>query len=301
MFIALIALPLCAADVILTGRVVDENDAPVRAARVNVRTVAGTNFWEIQSDPTGAFSITLPGPGDFLINVACEGYYALKDRPVRVDASQELTLAISSVREVFQSENVSAETSPVDVGQTQNQERLTGTEINSIPFANSHSLVNSLALMPEVVQDAAGTLHVNGSSENQVLYLLNGFDITNPISGQFQTLLAVEGIRSVDLSSGRSSAEFGKGSAGVLAVNTENGTDKLHYTATDFIPGINIQHGPRLGSWYPRFGVSGPIVKGRAWFSDTLEPEYIETLVTGLPSGQDTAPDLPAATCCIRR
>ena len=55
---------------------------------------------------------------------------------------------------------------------------------------------------------------MSGSSPNQVLYLLNGFNLTNPISGQFQTLLAVEGIRSLDLSSGRSSAEFGKGIGG---------------------------------------------------------------------------------------
>jgi hypothetical protein len=35
-------------------------------------------------------------------------------------------------------------------------------------------------------------------------------------------------------------------------------------------------------------GVSGPIVKGRAWFSDTFDSEYTESLVTGLPSGQNT-------------
>ena len=144
---------------------------------------------------------------------------------------------INSVREVFQSENVNAETSPVDVDQTQNQERLTGTEVNDMPYANSHSLRNSLQLMPGVVVDPPGALHVNGSSENQVLYVLNGFNITNPISGQFQTVLAVEGIRSLDLSSGRYSPEFGKGSAGVLNISTENGTDAFHYTATDFIPG----------------------------------------------------------------
>jgi hypothetical protein len=53
----------------------------------------------------------------------------------------------------------------------------------------------------------------------------HGLNITDSISGQFQTLLAVAGIRPIDLSSGRYSAEFGKGSASVLAVRTENGTD----------------------------------------------------------------------------
>ena len=211
---ALASVPVCAADVTLRGRVVDENEAPVRAARVTARPAASSTTTapaisapegslEAQTDPDGAFEIMLPGPGDFLVSVEREGYYALKDRAVHVEASQEMTLVINSVREVFQSENVNAETSPVDVGQTQNQERLTGTEVNDMPYANSHSLRNSLQLMPGVVQDPAGALHVNGSSENQVLYLLNGFNITNPISGQFQTLLAVEGIRSLDLSSGR--------------------------------------------------------------------------------------------------
>jgi Carboxypeptidase regulatory-like domain/TonB-dependent Receptor Plug Domain len=270
------------ADVTLHGRVVDENDAPVRGARVTVQSR------EAQTDPTGGFILTLPGPGDFQVSVAREGYYALKDRAVHVESSQEITLVINSVREVFQSENVNAETSPVDVGQAQSQQRLTGTEVNDMPFANSHSLRTSLALMPGVVSDTSGTLHVNGSSENQVNYLLNGFNITNPITGRFETLLAVEGIRSVDLTSGRTSPEFGKGTAGVLGVSTENGTDSFHYTATNFIPGIDIKQGVRLGNWYPRFGVSGPIVRGRAWFSDTFVSEYTQSLVTGLPSGQDT-------------
>jgi len=281
----LTAAPLGAAD--LRGRVVDENEAPVPAARVTARTAASSTLAAAQSDPTGAFSLALPGPGDFLVSVEREGYYALKDRTIHVETALELTLVINSVREVFQSENVNAETSPLDVGRTQNQENLTGTEVNDVPYANSHSLRTSLQLMPGVVLDPAG-LHVNGSSENQVLYVLNGFNITNPISGQFQTVLAVEGIRSVDVSSGRPAAEFGKGSAGVLAVSTENGTDSLHYTTTDFIPGVNLQQGLHLGNWYPRLGVSGPIVRGRAWFSDTFSSEYTESLVTGLPSGQNT-------------
>ncbi len=146
----------------------------------------------------------------------------------------------------------------------------------------------SFELMPGVLQDRSGALHVNGSSENQVLYVLNGFNITDPISGQFTTLLAVEGIHSVELSSGRYSPEFGKGSAGVLAINTETGSDRFHYSATDFIPGLNVQQGLHLGNWYPRFGVSGPIVHGRAWFSDTFDSEYTQSIVTGLPRGQNT-------------
>jgi hypothetical protein len=286
----LAALPLGAADITLRGRVVDDNDAPVDAAHVSARPAAAAvdAAIAVQTDPTGAFTIQLPAAGDYLFDVERQGFYALKDRVVHIEGAQELTLAINAVREVFQSENVNATTSPVDVDQSLTGEHLTGTEVNDIPFANSHSLRSSMQLMPGVLQDTAGALHFDGSAENQVLYLLNGFDIGNPISGQLQTLLAVEGIRSLDLSSGLPSAQYGKGTAGVLNINIQNGTDAFHYTATDFIPGFNIQQGVRLGNWYPRFGVSGPVVKGRAWFSDTFDSEYTEALVTGLPSGQNT-------------
>jgi Carboxypeptidase regulatory-like domain/TonB-dependent Receptor Plug Domain len=272
---------------------VDENNAPVRDARVVARpaalsNVAGASSWEAQTDPDGSFTLMFPSSGDYLVSVEHPGYYALKDRPVQVAGTEELTLAINAVHEVFQSENVSEQTSPVDVSQAQNEEHLTATELNDIPYSNSHSLRNSLTMMPGVVQQPTGPLHFDGSSENQVLYLLDGFNITDPISGRFQTLLAVEGIRSVDLSSGRYSPEYGKGSAGVLGVNAESGTDAFHFTATNFLPGLSIQQGLHLGNWYPRFGFSGPILRGRAWFSDMFDSEYNQTVVTGLPKGENT-------------
>jgi hypothetical protein len=288
LFGVLAALPLYAAEATLSGRVVDEDDTPVRQARVVVSASPQGNTWNAVTGPDGTFSLVLPSPGDFLISVECEGYYPLERKPVRLEASQEFTLTLNSVREVFQSTDVNEKTSPLDMEQTQNQERLSGTEVNNIPFSSSHSLVNSMTLMPGVVQDASGTTHVNGASDNQILYLLNGFNITNPISGRYQTLLAVEGIRSLDLNSARISPQFGQGSAGALAIETEGGTDTWHYTATDFVPGLDTHSGLHLGNWYPRFGVSGPIVRGRAWFSDTFDAEYNESVVTGLPSGQNT-------------
>jgi hypothetical protein len=142
-------------------------------------------------------------------------------------------------------------------------------------------------MIPGVIQDQTGALHFEGAAENQVLYTLNGFNIVDPVTGRFNTRLAVEGIRSLDFSSGRFSPEFGKGSAGVLAIHTDTGTDEFHYTATNFVPGVDTQNGLHLGNWRPRAGISGPLLRGRAWFANNFDAEYNQTIVNGLPAGQN--------------
>ncbi len=279
-----------AAGISLSGRVVDENEAPVAGATVTLRPAppASGGSWSAQTDPAGAFTLSAPGEGDYLIDVERAGYYKLAARAVRLEGPQEITLVINRVREVFQSVNVGEQPSPVDITDTPSEERLTGTEVNDLPYQNSHSLRSAMKIMPGVVEDAGGGMHFNGSSENQVLYTLNGFDIADPYSRQFHTSPAVEGIHSLDYAGGRYSPELGNGSAGALNISTENGTDAFHYTSTDFIPGVQLQQGLRLGNWYPRAGISGPIKRGRAWFSDNLNFQYNTALITGLPSGQNT-------------
>lgn len=289
-FLLVGAVAARAADPALSGFVKDENEAPVAEARVMVRAAAPSpgGPWQTQTDTTGAFALRLPRAGDYRIDVQLQGYYELKDRPFHIEGTLEVMLMINPVREVFQSVDVNGRPSPVDISQTRNQERLTGTEVNDIMYPNSHSLRDAMQLMPGVVESRSGELHFNGSAESQVQYVLNGFNIADPVSNQFHTVLPVEGIQGLEYSSGRYSPEYGQGSAGVLAIRTDNGTDVFHYTATDFIPGLQLQQGIRFGNWYPRLGISGPIVRGRAWFSDTFTSEYTNSLITGLPSGQNT-------------
>ena len=84
----LVATPLVCGQSLLTGHVVDENETPVGQARVTV--VAG-EIRQATSAPTGVFSVSLPGPGDYLINVQREGFYELRDYPVHVSAARSLT------------------------------------------------------------------------------------------------------------------------------------------------------------------------------------------------------------------
>src|ERR1035438_1324012 len=289
LIVGLACAAAAAAQVGVAGRVIDEDGAPVPAARVAVHCGALPAI-EAQTGPAGLFQMSLP-PGDCTLNAGHAGFFELRDRPLHIgNGPTEVTVTLNPQHEVFQSVTVGALPPPVDPAETQGEQRLSGTEVDDIPYPASHSLRNAMKLMPGVVQDPTGGLHFQGGAEYQTRYTLDGFDITDPIDGRYSTRLAVEGVRSLDLVDSRESANLGNGSAGTLAIHPENGADQFHSTATNFIPGLDIHSGVRFGDWTPRAGVSGPIVKGRAWFSDSFDGEYNSGYVSGLPNGQNTNP-----------
>ncbi|MGH9721524.1 MAG: hypothetical protein ACRD8O_15045, partial [Bryobacteraceae bacterium] len=120
-----------------------------------------------------------------------------------------------------------------------------------------------------------------------VQYTLDGFNVGDPLTGRFESRMSVESVRTVEVYSGRFSAEFGKGSAGTLAIKTTPGDDKLRYSGTNFVPGLEDHKGWIIGNWTPRFNLSGPIVKGRAWLSNTIDARYDQHVVEEIPKGSD--------------
>jgi hypothetical protein len=280
-----IALRLSAA-ITIAGRVVDENYAGVAQARIALHSESG-DFTAL-SDATGAFAIALPAEGQYTARVEREGFFPLKDFSIELSGNTaDVRLVLNHVREVSESVKVTESAAGVDVDKIAAERKLTGLELIDVPFSPARDLREGLTLMPGVVKDPGGALHFDGGQENQTHYLLDGFDISDPLTGNFNTQLSVESVRTIDWQSGRFAPEFGKGSAGTLAIRTDMGDDPWRFSATNFFPGFDSRHGVHLGTWDPRFNVSGPIKRGRVWFSEHLDFSYSQPVVPGLPRGQD--------------
>ncbi|MBZ5608080.1 MAG: TonB-dependent receptor [Acidobacteriia bacterium] len=286
-------IPLYSGEVTLAGRVVDENNAPVAGAVVSLRLAqapqTGSPGIQLVADPAGAFRTAVPGAGGYLISAGHADFFALVDRPAELrEGANDIELVLNHVHNTSESVNVSASPAPVDVEQTASERHLSGKQIFEVPYPSSHDLRNALPLIPGVVRGSSGDLHFDGGAENQVQYLLDGFNISDPLTGAFDTHLSVEAERSVDFLGGRYSPEFGKGSTGALAVHSESGDDTWRYSATNFIPGVDTGQGVRIGTYTPRLNFSGPIRRGRAWFFNSVDANYNQLLVPDLPKGQNT-------------
>jgi hypothetical protein len=276
------------ADALVSGRVLDENNTPVVGARITLRSTASAALQlTAASDVTGAFSIQIL-PGSYLLGAERAGFFSIRDRMIEVtDTPEELDIVLNHVRELIESIDVVAPAAPVDVQSTSYERRVTGSQILDIPYPATRSFRNALRLLPGVAQDQKGGLHFDGGLENQVYFSLDGFNVGDPVTGRFNTRLSVDSVRSVTWSSGRYSPEFGKGSAGAMAIETITGDDRFRYSATNMLPGVDTRGGLHIGTWAPRFTVSGPVHRGRAWFANSLEAEYSQKVLTDIPQGPD--------------
>jgi hypothetical protein len=96
-------------------------------------------------------------------------------------------------------------------------------------------------------------------------------------------------VQSVDVQASPSGAEMGRGAAGTMTLHARTGGDQFQYTFTSVFPGIDFCQGTRFSSWTPRGNISGPWRKGRAWFFNTAELQFVRTTIPQLPSGQNAS------------
>ena len=290
--IALAVVTFCfalRAQVTVSGRVVDETEESVSGARIEVRTTAGSDpVVTVSSDPAGNFRFNLPAPGSYDIRAQRLGFYVFHVAAQSfADNVSQFTITLNHQQEFSERIDVTASPPAIDPQQPADRKELDNTEILAIPYPAPQDYRNALQLLDGVVQDNTGRYHFNGASPNQTNYTLDGFNMSNPVTGQLDTRVNIDSIQAMTVQNSRFSAENGRGSAGVLELATKMGDDRFRFSGTNFVPGISSYGGWHVNKWTPRLEVSGPLAKGRAWFHNGADIFYSNDTIPGLPSGQN--------------
>jgi hypothetical protein len=271
------------------GVIVDENGVPIPAAKIVLQSSTGQNF-RAETDGAGRFLLRNLPAADYKVEARKEGFFVLTGQTVTLrSGANDVTLTLKHAEELHEQVQVTAAANQIDTQDTAQRETLTAREIRDIPVPNSHVLQQSLAAMPQVVQDNFGGLHIAGARSGETQYLLDGFEIGDPVNNTMGARFNVDATRAAEVQTGRIGAGYAHSGASVLNLETPDGDDKWRFGTTNPVPGIDIQQGVRLGDWYPRFSFSGPIQRGRFWFSDAISLQHTFTLVRELPDDANTA------------
>lgn len=265
------------------GIIVDENGVPLAAAQITLQNSEGRNF-RTETDGAGRFTLRNLAAGEYKVEARKEGFFVVAGEPLTLHAGgNELTLTLKHAEELHEQVQVTAVANQIDTQDTAQRESITAGEIRDIPVPNSHVLQESLLALPQVVADNAGGLHVAGARSGETQYLLDGFEIGDPVNNALGARFNVDATRTAEVQTSRIGAGYAHSGANVLHLETPDGDDKWRFGTTNPTPGINIQQGVHLGDWYPRFLFSGPIERGRFWFSDAISLLHVFSLVKELP------------------
>ena len=269
-----------------TIAVVDENGVAVSSARVSVQSASQAAV-HCQTTFTGRCQLPALPAGEYQLHIEKEGFYALDERNTRIAPSSNIEVTLNHQQEVREVVNVHESTPAIDPAQVSSRETLSGVDVIDMVFPTTHDYRNAINFIPGVVQDQAGQPHVAGAQTYQTQTVLDGFNVTQPSNGQLLIRVSTDAFRSIEVEPSREPAEAGKGSAGLLVLNTGIGDDHFRFYATDFIPSFINRHGWRFDQFLPRFTFSGPIEKGKIWFYNAFDGEYDNQIYTELPRGAD--------------
>ncbi|HEX8764404.1 MAG TPA: carboxypeptidase-like regulatory domain-containing protein, partial [Candidatus Acidoferrum sp.] len=285
-FAAVQARPQDSAD--CRGIVLDENGVPVPAAQVKLENSAGHSY-RAETDLAGRFAILNLPSGDYKAEVRKKGFFVLSEQSVSLRAgNNEVSLVLNHEQEVREKVQVTAPSNQIDTQDTTQRSTLSAQEIRDIPVPSSHVLQESLVALPEIVQDHRDNLHVAGARSGETQYLLDGFEIGDPVSGALTARFNIDATRAAEVQTGRIDASYPHSGASILSLVTPDGDDRWRFGTTNPGPGINVQEGVHLGDWYPRFTFSGPIERGRFWFSDSISVQHTFGVVKQLPANANT-------------
>jgi len=280
-----------AADTPLTlrGRVLDENGQPVAGVQVKLEGLGKPKISAL-TDDAGYFSVKNIVPGEYAVQMEKVDFFILRGQTIQVAASAtEFSFTLNHIQEVREKVDVVADPNRIEPTETPQSATLTSTEFFYIPVPSSHDYKQSLIALPQIVRDNQALLHIAGARATQSQYLMDGFEVGDPVSGALTIPIIVDALRTAEVETGRFGAEFAHPGAAILKFETPEGDDHWRFNATDFIPGLRSDQGVRLGNYYPRITFSGPLVAGKLWFLQSFSVDHTLSIERDITQGNNTS------------
>ncbi len=271
----------------LLVRVSDEDGVAIPDALLVLTQSATQMGVRAETDAAGRYEFSLVNTGVYQLQVEKQGFYASTVSDVQVQAGSSLEVTIYHQQEIAETVNVYASPPAIDPAKTAITATLTNREVLTLPYPSTRDYRKALPLIPGVLADTSDQIHLGGSATYQVFDQLDGFNITQPVSGLLVMRLSPDALRAIDAQSSRLSAQYGKGSGGSLDLTTGMGDDRYRFSATNFIPSFQNRKGLNFSEWTPRAMFSGPLRKKKAWFFEAADADVDLKIVSELPQGAD--------------
>ncbi len=196
-------------------------DASVAGATVVVRNVDTNLQRRVTADASGRYQVTALPVGRYKVEVI-QGDKVVNTSEAEVVAGQGAETSFGSQ---VQTVKVSGLRTRIDVSNTNNGSNFTAKELAQLPIAPNLDAIIQLA--PNTTRPdyryLGSSFGGSGPSENS--YYINGFPVTNALTGLGSSELPFGAIAQAQILTGGFGAEFGRSIGGVVNITTKSGTN----------------------------------------------------------------------------
>jgi hypothetical protein len=261
--------------------------APIVVPGVTVTLRCGTDEARIEvSNEAGEFRFAgLPtSPGNCTIGAELEGFTSAT-KVVALAAGQTTTANLQLGLDTLREEVTVRAAPPLEGDRSAERvEQVAASMMQSAPLAQDR-FQDALPLIPGVVRGPDGLLNISGLRSNQSALTFNSANGTDPVTGEDAIELPIDAVSSVQVRGAAYAPEFGLSAGAVTVVETQQAGDAWDVTVNDLEPRLRRRGGEFRGieSWTPRVTVGGPIVAGKVQLLESVQYEYSQTRVFGLP------------------
>jgi 5-hydroxyisourate hydrolase-like protein (transthyretin family) len=219
------------------GHVVDETGQPVSGIEIRLFQTDGASATQTFTDQEGRFSFSSLAPGAYRLVADKSGYFVVGSE-FNLKASTVADVILSRKAPLEDSVTVASRPEGVELKEARPsfRETITNEQLDLLPTGNSRNFLSGLSVSSSVVKDREGKLHIRGAGSQSIQYLVDGVNVTDPVTGNLRTTISSESISSVDVVASGYAPEYGQASGGLVRVETAVIPSKWKFTATDLVP-----------------------------------------------------------------
>jgi outer membrane receptor protein involved in Fe transport len=238
---------------------------------------------EAESDAQGAFVVDGLPPGTYQIEANAPGLSG--ELAVEVTAGGSSTIPLEmNVTTVNNTVNVTA-TEDFVADESAQHNTISQSVVERSPN-RSEKIEDVLPLVPGVVRGPDGRINMKGAQATQAGWLVNSTNVTDPATGGQAISLPIDVVSSVQVISNPYDPEYGRFTGAISSVETRTSNfDKFHFSIQNLVPRARDRDGHivGVGAFTPRATITGPLIKDRLAFTQSLEYRFVRTPVESLP------------------
>ena len=251
----------------ITGTVTDkETGDPLPGANVIIsETIIGTSV-----DQNGYFIMLNVPAGTYAVSARIIGYSTMTITNVSVSGDLTTDIEFILVPTVVEGEEivVEAERKLIQMDKTDSRRTISSDDLKDMAVT---SIEDAVAYTAGGVEDAGGNLHFRGGRSAEVVYLFEGIQLNDPLTGNSNDSdIPIMAVGETNIITGGFGADYGDAQSGIINVTGREGRNTfagdIRYSTSNGVSETFTGENPHNFESM-EFFLSGPLLKNRAFFS----------------------------------